>query len=265
MSHYALERQYPWPYQIGLFFAGTIFVLLTLVTMGAFFNRQRQKRLKALQDFVFPASYHDEVTRRYLHLSAEDVNLAFEQLRFYFGICLAKKPVSVAMPSRIVDTCWHVFISDTREYREFCEEVFGDFLHHEAWTEANLTVQSELIEVVEDQEKEALSEEMKNQQRLEFRNQLAAARIYQWAAEFEGKAQDSLSTVIPLLFRIDEELAISDGFLYSRDVTAFLAKYNLKAAESEAASLDLAAAGSSGMACGDGGGAAACGGCGGSV
>lgn len=265
MSHHALERQYPWLYPITLFFVGTIFVLLTMVTMGAFLKRQRQKQLQALQDYVFPESYRDEVTRRYLHLSEEDINLAFEQLRFYFGICLAKKPMSVAMPSRIVDTCWHVFISDTRQYREFCDKVFGDFLHHKAWTEANLTVQSELVEIVEHQNKEDASEEMKTQLMLEFRNQLAAARIYQWAAELESKGQNSISTAVPLLFRIDEELAISDGFFYSRDVTEFLAKYNLKAAESEAASLDLPATGGDGAACGDGGGAAACGGCGGST
>lgn len=265
MSHHALERQYPWLYPITLFFVGTIFVLLTMVTMGAFLKRQRQKRLQALQDYVFPESYRDEVTRRYLHLSAEDVNLAFEQLRLYFSICLAKKPVSVAMPSRIVDTCWHVFICDTREYREFCDKVLGDFLHHKAWTEANLSIQSELTEVTEHQENVDVSEEMKTQLMLESRNQLAAARIYQWAAEFEGKEQDSLSTGVPLLFRIDEELAINDGFFYPQELTEFLAKYDLKAAESQAASLDLAAAGSDGAACGDGGGAAACGGCGGST
>lgn len=265
MSHHALERQYPWLYPITLFFAGTIFVLLTMVTVGAFLKRQRQKRLQKLQDYVFPSSYHDEVNRRYLHLSEEDVNLAFEQLRFYFSICLAKKPVSVAMPSRLVDTCWHVFICNTREYREFCDKVFGDFLHHKAWTEANLSVQSELIEIVEHQDKEDFSEEMKTQLMLEFRNQLAAARIYQWARELEVKDHDSNSSDVPFLFRIDEALAINDGFFYSRDVTEFLANFDLKAAESVVARQDLAAAGSAGVACGDGGGAAACGGCGGSV
>ena len=70
---------------------------------------------------------------------------------------------------------------------------------------------------------------------------------------------------VPLLFRIDKDLAISDGFYYPQELTEFLANYDLKAAESEAASLDLAAAGSDGAACGDGGGAAACGGCGGST
>lgn len=122
-----------------------------------------------------------------------------------------------------------------------------------------------MIEVVDDQEKEALSEELKTQQRLEFRNQLAAARIYQWARELEFKDQDSNSSDVPFLFRIDEELAINDGFFYSRDITEFLANYDLKAGESVATRQDLAAAGSAGAACGDGGGAAACGGCGGSV
>ena len=265
MSHHALERQYPWLYPITLFFAGTIIVLLTLVTLSALLNRQRQKRLQVLRNHVFPVSYHEEVMKRYPHLTAEDVNQAFEQLRFYFSICLAKKPTAVAMPSRIVDVCWHIFISDTRQYKQFCDTVLGDFLHHETWVVANLSVQSELIAGVEQKEKVDLSEEMKVQQALEFRNQLAAARIYQWAVELEGKEQISISPAVPLLFRIDEELAINDGFFYPKELTEFLANYDLKAAESMAANQDFTAAGSAGVACGDGGGATACGGCGGSV
>lgn len=265
MSHYQIEREYPWLYPIGLFFSGTIFVLLTMVILSALLNRQKQKRLQALKSYEFPKSYHDEVNRLYLHLSAEDVNLAFEQLRFYFSICLLKKPVLVAMPSRIVDTCWHVFISDTRQYKEFCDEVFGDFLHHKAWAEANLSIQTELIVAAVDEEAKDLSEELKTLQALEFRNQLAAARIYQWAAELEREAQNSLSSAVPLLFRIDEALAIHDGFLYPLELTEFLARFDLKAAESLAASQDLAVAGSAEAACVDGGGSAACGGCGGST
>lgn len=242
----------------GIFF-------LFLQGINVYLDGKAQKRRGLLKGYVFPECYHAEVMKRYPLLSAQDVNLAFEQLRFYFSICLAKKPVSVAMPSRIVDTCWHVFICDTKEYKEFCDEVFGDFLHHIAWTEANLSVQSELIEIVEHQDKEDFSEEMKTQLILEFRNQLAAARIYQWARELEVKDQDSNSSDVPFLFRIDEELAINDGFFYPRDVTEFLANYDLKAAESVAARQDLAAAGSVGVACGDGGGAVACGGCGGSL
>jgi hypothetical protein len=105
---------------------------------------------------------------------------------------------------------------------------------------------------------------MKTQQALEFRNHLAAARIYQWSAELEGEGEKSMLPSVPLLFRIDEELKIKDGFLYPQELIEFLANYDLKGAESEAASLDLAVAGSAGAACGDGGGAS-CGGCGGST
>ncbi len=238
--------------------------LLLIEGINVYLDGKEQKRRGFLKEYVFPESYHIEVMKRYPHLSAQDVNLAFEQLRFYFSICLLKMPSSVAMPSKIVDVCWHIFLCDTRQYKQFCEMVFGDFLHHNAWVEANLSVQSELTAGVTQKDPEDLSEEMKAQQALEFRNHLAAARIYQWSAELEGEGQKSMLPAVPLLFRIDEELAIKDGFFYTREVTEFLANYDLKGAESEAASLDLTAAGSDGAACGDGGGAS-CGGCGGSV
>jgi hypothetical protein len=238
--------------------------LLLLEGINVYLDGKEQRRRGFLKEYVFPESYHAEVVKRYPHLLAQDVSLAFEQLRFYFSICLLKMPSSVAMPSRIVDVCWHIFICDTRQYKQFCEMVFGDFLHHDAWVEANLSVQSELTAGVEQTDPEDLSEEMKTQQALEFRNHLAAARIYQWSSELEGEGQKSMFPAVPLLFRIDEELAIKDGFLYPQELINFLAQYDLNAAESRMASLDLAAAGGDGGACGDGGGAS-CGGCGGST
>ena len=233
--------------------------LLFLKGINIYLDGKEQKRRGLLKGHVFPESYHAEVMKRYPHLSTEDVNLAFEQLRFYFSICRLKKPTSVAMPSRIVDVCWHIFLCDTRQYKQFCDTVLGDFLHHEVWVEANLSVQGELTAGVAQKEPEDLSEEMKTQQALEFRNHLAAARIYQWSAELERNGLKSMSPVVPRLFRIDEELAIKDGFLYPLEVTEFLAQYDLSTAESVKASQDSAA---TGMACGDGG---SCGGCGGSV
>ncbi|MBU6447504.1 hypothetical protein KGQ24_01520 [Patescibacteria group bacterium] len=37
----------------------------------------------------------------------------------------------IGMISRDVDEVWHTFILFTRDYAEFCEEVFGFFLHHQ--------------------------------------------------------------------------------------------------------------------------------------
>jgi hypothetical protein len=56
---------------------------------------------------------------------------SFEQLRLYFQICWRYEKRLVAMPSRLIDECWHTFICDTRIYAEFCEAVLGRFLHHE--------------------------------------------------------------------------------------------------------------------------------------
>lgn len=246
-----------------LVIGGTTGIFFLLIQgINVYLDRKQQKRRGFLKGYVFPESYHIEVMKRYPHLSTEDVSLTFEQLRFYFCICLLKKPMSVAMPSRIVDVCWHIFLCDTRQYGQFCEMVFGDFLHHEVWVEANLSVQNELTAGVAQKEPEDLSEEMKAQQALEFRNHLAAARIYQWSALLEGEGQKSMSPTVPLLFKIDEKLAIKDGFLYPREITEFLAQYDLKAAESIVASQNSAADGSAGVACGDGG---SCGGCGGST
>ncbi len=249
--------------EVHLVIGGTTGIFLLLIQgINVYLDGKEQKRLGLLKGYVFPESYHIEVMKRYPHLSAEDVTLSFEQLRFYFSICLLKKPTSVAMPSRIVDVCWHIFLCDTKQYKQFCETVLGDFLHHEAWVDANLSVQRELTAGVAQKEPEELSEEMNAQQALEFRNHLAAARIYQWSAELEGEGQKSKLPSVPLLFKIDEALAIKDGFLYPQEHIDFLANYDLKGAESEAASQDLAAAGSAGVACGDGG---SCGGCGGSI
>lgn len=56
----------------------------------------------------------------------DDVELEFKR---YLALCfLSSGPVS--MTSTKVDAFWHQFILFTREYREFCSDVFGQFIHH---------------------------------------------------------------------------------------------------------------------------------------
>jgi hypothetical protein len=101
--------------------------------------------------------------------------------------------------------------------------------------------------------------------------ELDAARVYHWAVALQKSVLDghqvstdaSMNMLVPLLFTIDQDMCIPDGYFYSPEVIRFLADYDLKAAESAAASLDSSTAGSLGAGCGDGG--VACGGCGGST
>lgn len=115
---------------VGAFFLAIFLVLLAVVAISALQNRQHLRQQEALQSYVFAQSYFEEVKKRYPHLTETDVAKAFEQLRFYFTICWKKEPKTVAMPSKLVDVCWHTFITDTRHYRQFCNDIYGNFLHH---------------------------------------------------------------------------------------------------------------------------------------
>ncbi len=266
MTYIELKPHYPWLVPMTAFFLVLIGILLVLVVASALMNRQHQKRLKALQSHVFPDRYYQEVMRMYPQLSIESVQMAFEQLRLYFRVCLIKQPKRVAMPSRLVDVCWHSFICDTRQYQRFCDDAFGGFLHHEAIVDMSFSIQGISSELSKPEEKGNRSEEAKAQRDLEFQYQLSAARIYHWSAQLELKdeGQSSTSTDVPLMFRIDEELDIGDGFRYSTDITRFLADFDLKAAEAQETKRQTDGASGTGAACGDGG-SAACGGCGGSI
>lgn len=266
MSYIELKQNYPWLVPVAVFFLALIAILLILVVASALMNSQHQKRLQALASHVFPDRYYQEVMRMYPLLSIESVQMAFEQLRLYFRVCLIKQPKRVAMPSRLVDVCWHSFICDTRQYQRFCDEVFGNFLHHEAMVDTSFSIQGTSSQFSKPEAKEGLSEEAQAQRDLQFQHQLAAARIYQWLAQLEAKDMEksSLLADVPLLFRIDEELGIGDGFHYPLVVTQSLADFDLKAAETQETKRQTEGAFGSGAACGDGG-SAACGGCGGST
>ena len=201
-----------------------------------FESRVWSKQKKALEDWRFDDAYKQEVLLKYPHLTEADVSQAFQQLRLYFSICWHQEKKTVAMPSKLVDECWHIFICDTRKYAQFCEAVFGRFLHHEPPNGIEL---------------QKMPADARNQLQM-----LANARAYQGAVRHG--AHDSLA--VPALFSMDERFRIDDGFCYGAEFLESLAAFDVKAAEAKLSKADGAADGS-GAACGDGG---ACG-CGGSV
>lgn len=239
-------------------------VLLLLKGLNAYFDRREDKRRSLLKSYVFPASCYSEVQQRYPHLTAEQVSIAFEQLRLYFEVCLVYlSPDSsklAAMPSKLVDRCWHSFICETREYQAFCKAVFGSFLHHESSVNTSFPLIDISADVINNGK--ASKPPTEAQQEIDFKNQLSAARIYHWALAIGWSQSNFESIRIPLLFSIDQELNIEDGYFYSTEVLKFLAKFDLKAAEVVVTRRETEAAGGSTAACGDGG---SCGGCGGSV
>lgn len=255
--NYALFRDtFPWLTPFGEYVAAITFLVSIPVVLTVLQERKHGKQKADLRDWVFDPAYSDLVMRLYPHLREVDIQLAFDQLRIYFYVNWAYEAKRIAMPSRLVDCCWHAFILDTRNYIKFCEIVFDKYLHHEP-------PQIEL---------EAI--ELKEQSPTQF---LAMARAYQYAHKFEvrwhvesgGKSYANLintdaqivkSDIIPTIFTIDETMQIEDGFKYSEEFLKSLVEFDLKSAESDAAALDGTGGGLA-AGCGDGG---TCG-CGGSV
>jgi len=90
------------------------------------------------------------------------------------------------MPSQVVDDAWHEFILFTRSYERFCQQAYGKFLHH---TPA-----------------EAMRSPTSAQDGIKRAWRLACLK---------EKIHPKTPTRLPLLFALDAELAIANGFIYS--------------------------------------------------
>lgn len=239
MNYTYFTETFPWLAPIGQYFAAIFLILFMAVSVVALESRGWSKQKMALEAWKFDDVYVQQVLQKYPHLSESDVAEAFEQLRLYFQICWKYEKRLVAMPSRLIDACWHVFILDTRSYAKFCEAVLGRFLHHEPPC-------GDALQRADASER--------NQRQL-----LATVRAYQGSVTRESKGMN-LGLAVPTLFSIDERMRIQDGFYYSVEFLESLAAFDVKKAEAKLSKTDAAADGS-GAACGDGG---SCG-CGGSV
>lgn len=58
--------------------------------------------------------------------NAEELEAHFRRYMKY----VLENPGTELSPNEELDEYWHTFILDTQEYHEFCDEVFGGYLHH---------------------------------------------------------------------------------------------------------------------------------------
>jgi hypothetical protein len=63
-------------------------------------------------------------------LTESDLDHGIESLKAYYGVALLD-PLNEHAVDPIIDVFWHAHILHTRQYAEFCERVFGQFLHHD--------------------------------------------------------------------------------------------------------------------------------------
>ncbi|WP_246887510.1 glycine-rich domain-containing protein [Pseudomonas protegens] len=97
---------------------------------------RRQKALTALRreahirNFTLPPRLFEPLRTQHPHLNLKDCQLVAQGLRQFFLAYLKSGQRYVSMPSQVVDDLWHEFILHTRDYQQFCNQAFGQFLHH---------------------------------------------------------------------------------------------------------------------------------------
>ena len=168
--------------------------LIPLLYLLAKNNRKKpdEKQTKAfIRGYKFPNGMIDRAIRRCPpDASPEMIEKGLRQFLVAAGACMAAgKPV--AMPSKTVDEAWHEFITYTRSYAEFCEQAYGQMLHHQP------------VETMTPEKASANQRE----------GMLAA-----WVAACAHEKINPYSTpVAPVLFRCDRENGITEAPVWKGD------------------------------------------------
>ncbi|MDX1755645.1 MAG: hypothetical protein R3175_06270 [Marinobacter sp.] len=171
-------------------FVAFVFVLVVTVSLayGLYRRAAMARRERLIDAFRFPEAIAAKVAEKYPHLQAREIDQVMAGLREYFHLCNLAGPRMVAMPSQVVDVAWHEFILFTRKYQLFCKKALGRFLHH---TPA-----------------EAMRSPTVAQKGIRTAWKLACQR-----ENITPRSPQSL----PLLFALDTQLNIPDGFRYELD------------------------------------------------
>src|SRR5688500_13152636 len=143
----------------------------------------RTKHRRAfIEAYDFPAALRAKLREKFDN--EYQVKIALEGLREWYLACLHAGDEMLGMPSRAVDIAWHEMILMTHAYHHFCRRAFGRYLHHSPES------------VMDEPLRDSLARTL--------------AAVDNRSAMLAG---------VPLLFAVDGELAIEDGYEWDeRDI-----------------------------------------------
>lgn len=154
-------------------------------------KRREAQREDFIRTFKLPRGLLRRVQKKHPQLNPEQLERVSLGLRQFFLAYLKSGLRPVSMPSQVVDDLWHEFILYTQAYQSFCQQAFGQFLHHSP------------VEVISSQQEsnQSLRRTWFQCCAIDYINPKAPARL-------------------PLLFALDSQLAIIGGFIYLADCAA---------------------------------------------
>jgi hypothetical protein len=163
--------------------------ILASIAYSLWTRLQSHQRSEFIRNYDWPDGLLNKLERQHAGFTRKETALVGNGLRQFFLAYLMSGKKDVAMPSQVADDLWHEFILYTREYRTFCDQAFGGFLHH---TPAVV-----------------LSPERKGS------NQ-GLRRVW-WQCCRQENIDPRNPTRLPLLFALDTKLNIPNGYRYAPD------------------------------------------------
>jgi hypothetical protein len=147
---------------------------------------RRLRRAEFVRTYRWPRGLLNKLGEKHSGLPRKDAALVSRGLRQFFIAHLMSGNKYVSMPSQIADDLWHEFILYTREYKEFCDRAFGNFLHH---------TPAIVLKPARRDGNEGLR------------------RVWWYTCKYEN-IDPRNPTRLPLLFALDAKLNVPNGFRY---------------------------------------------------
>ncbi len=172
---------------------GQLIIAAVAALIGVLLLRKWQlvRRRRFIQNYRLPAGLIQRLQKRRPELSRAQCQQVDLALRQFFLAYLNSGRQFVSMPSQVADDLWHEFILYTRHYQQFCQQAFGRFLHH-----------TPAVVLSADR-----------------RDNTGLRRCWSQCCKLENLSPQQV-LVLPLLFAIDQQLGIADGFHYYPDCEA---------------------------------------------
>lgn len=163
-----------------------LLVLITVIIIYYGYSIRKYYALKYIKRYVFPVEIKEKLMAHYPQLADQQIDKVMEGLRVYFYLS-RKYKLNMAMPSLVIDTAWHEFLLFSPDYMAFSKSAFGRYFHH-----------------------------VPTVARLKSPMDAHTGLVNVWLASCEEENIDFRDPVfLPILFSLDAEFDIINGFIYS--------------------------------------------------
>jgi hypothetical protein len=174
------------PFSASYFFTVVFCFFIAIVALQIFTYR---RRLRFIDAYVWPPGLIAKLQGQHPTLSAAQIDRIGLGLKQFFRAYHRGGYRPVAMPSQAADDLWHEFILYTKAYDAFCRQAFGRFLHH---TPAAVLAPG-------------------------LKKSNEGLRRVWWQACKEETIDPRAPAALPLLFALDADLKIPNGYRYVPD------------------------------------------------